>query len=204
MVQRLSETPDAPHLSGELIEITQLYVEIAEFDLLCAELDTIAVGAFLNAYFDSAVNRILENNGTVGHFFPDGFSAWFGAPLKDPANADHAVQAALALVEDLPSFAAQRSTSKERAMKIHVGLHTDTVLIGSIGGTKRFGYSTTGLAVVVASRLPAIARKQAIAVLATDGTIVKLTGAYRLREIAPIPVPGKDTLMRTYEVLGKT
>jgi adenylate cyclase len=202
VVQRLSEEPGALRLGGELTEITQLYVEIAEFDLLCADLDPTAVGAFLNAYFDGAVNRILENHGTVDHFLPGGFSAWFGAPRNDPANADHAVQAALALVEDLPGFAAQRPSPKERAMKIHVGLHTDTVLVGTIGGTKRFEYSTAGLAVVVASRLPAIARERAISVLATEGTVMKLSGAYTLREIAPIPVPGKDALMRTYELLG--
>jgi len=202
MVRLLTEEPGGRQPSGELVEITQLYLEIAEFDLLCAELDPMAVGALLNAYYDGVVNRILENNGTVAHFFPGGLSAWFGAPLKDPAHADHACQAALALVGDLPDFVAQRATSRERAMKIHVGLHTDTVFVGNMGGTKRFDYSTAGLAVVVAGRLPAIARERAVPVLATAGTVAKLSGAYKLHEIAPILVPGKDTSMGCYELLG--
>jgi adenylate cyclase len=203
VAQRLIEEPGALRFDGQLTEVTQLYLEIADFDLLCAELDPTAVGAFLNAYFDGAVNRILENHGTVDRFLPGGISAWFGAPLNDPANADHAVQTALALLRDLPSFAAQRSTSRERAMKIHVGLHTDTVLVGNVGAIKRFDYSTAGLGVVIASRLPAIARERGISVLTTEGTIVKLSGAYTLREVAPIPIPGKDASMRTYALLGK-
>jgi len=202
MAQHISKELGGLQQSGELVEITQLYLEIAEFDLLCAELDPMAVGALLNAYYDGAANRILENNGIVAHFFPGGLSAWFGAPLKDPTHADYACRAALALVGDLPDFVAQRATSRERAMEIHVGLHTDTVFVGIMGGTKRFDYSATGLAVVVAGHLPAIARERAVSVLATAGTIAKLSGAYKLHEIAPIPVPGKDTSMGCYELFG--
>ena len=42
-----------------------------------------------------------------------------------------------------------------------------TVFVGNIGGTKRFDYSIAGLAVIVASRLPAIARERAVSILAT-------------------------------------
>ena len=202
MVQRIAENPTAFSLGGELRELTLLFLEIANFENLCAELTPMEARQFLNDYYDGGVERILENKGTIDKFLLDGVMARFGAPLDDPEHSDHAAQAAIALVNDLRAFNARRSALKQRQISVHIGLHTDSVAVGNIGGRKRPSYSVAGLGVLVASRLPPIARERAISVLATERTVAKLNGAYELREVAPIQVSGEGTSMRAYELLG--
>jgi len=202
MVQRIVENPTALSLSGELRELTILFLEIANFDILCAELTAMEARQLLNDYYDECVGRILENKGTIDKSLLDGVMALFGAPLDDPEHADHAAQAAIALASDLRAFNTRRSALKQPQISIHIGLHTDSVAVGNIGGGKRPSYSATGLGVLVASRLSPIARERAISVLATEKTVAKLNRAYKLREVAPIQVAGKGTSIRAYELLG--
>jgi|SRR5579871_3261081 len=202
MVQRIAENPTAFSLGGELRELTLLFLEIANFDNLCAELSPMEARQFLNDYYDESVERILENKGLIDKFLVDGVMAFFGAPLDDSEHPDHAAQAAIALVNDLRAFNTRRAARKQQQISIHIGLHTDSVAIGNIGGRKRLSYSVTGLGVLVASRLPPIARERAISVLATEKTVAMLKRAYKLREVAPIQVADEGTSMRAYELLG--
>ena len=55
----------------------------------------------LNEYFTRMVDLVFRHKGTLDKFVGDMVMALFGAPLDDPDHADHAVEAALDMMDEL-------------------------------------------------------------------------------------------------------
>jgi adenylate cyclase len=98
----------------------------------------------------------------VNKFTGDGMLAVFGAPVSSGADVDaaNAVAAALAIQQEIADL--NRSLIKEGqpAMRIRIGIHSGTVLTGSLGSSKRLEYAVIGDTVNCASRLESLQKKR--------------------------------------------
>jgi adenylate cyclase len=163
-------TPES--LSGLKREITVMFSDIRGFTSLSETRAPEEIVAILNRYFARQSAVILRHGGTLDKFIGDGIMAFWGAPLHDPAHAQHAVHAALEMVEELQKF--KDELSREGAtfadgFEVGIGLHSGPAVVGFIGSTQKSDFTAIGDTVNLASRVEGLTKGVAH-ILVTDAT----------------------------------
>ena len=94
----------------------------------------------------------------VDKFIGDGVMAIFGAPIAQENNAEMAIRAALDMQAELARFSLEvQERYHNEALRLHIGLHTGTVIVGSMGSSLMMNYTAIGDVVNLAARLQAAA-----------------------------------------------
>ena len=81
--------------------MTVLFSDIRGFTTVTERGQPEDIVAMLNEYFTRMVEIVFRHDGTLDKFVGDMVMALFGAPLDDPDHAEHAVEAALEMVDEL-------------------------------------------------------------------------------------------------------
>ena len=84
----------------------------------------------LNEYFTQMVELVFRHQGTLDKFVGDMVMALFGAPLEDPDHADHAVETALDMVEELGRLNEKWKAEGRPELDIGIGINTGPMIAG--------------------------------------------------------------------------
>ena len=173
---------------------------------LRSQAETLGIDYFGVADLAPAHDAILEQGGTVYRFIGDAIMAVFGAPVHHRDHARRAVRAALRNIEIAAGFRTWMDEHfPDRGLpefRIGVGLHTGTVVVGTIGSTKRAEYSVTGDSVNTASRLEGLTKELKWSIVASAETVRSAgpgvgTGGRETKH-----VKGRDEPVEVFEILG--
>jgi len=173
-------------------ELTVLFSDIRDFTTMSGALPPSEVVRLLNEYYDHMVERIFQHGGTLDKFIGDGIMAYFGAPLPDADHAVHALECALAMLDELTRLNVERARRGEPALRIGVGLHTGVAVVGDIGSpARRLDYTAIGDTVNVASRIEGLTKEAGTPVLVSAATRERVGARYSWRAFPPMQVKGK-------------
>ena len=121
--EQLVANPALARLGGQRREMTVLFSDIRGFTTVTEQGQPEDIVGMLNEYFTRMVEIVFRHHGTLDKFVGDMVMALFGAPLDDPAHADHAVEAALDMVGELAElneqWAARRAIRRARHRHRH-------------------------------------------------------------------------------------
>ena len=117
-------------------------------------------------------------------------------------SADDAVHAAIDMTRAVAAFNLDRQSIGDLPVRIGVGLHTGTVIVGIIGESERLQGSVIADAANLASRVEALTRRYAMAIAISGETRESLAepAALQVREIDRVAVKGKREPVTVYEV----
>ena len=117
---------------------------------------------WLNRGISIGVQAVTSRGGMVNKFTGDGMLAVFGAPVSNGADVDasNAVAAALAIQQQIAELNRSFSEEGQPAMRIRIGIHSGTVLTGSLGSRERLEYAVIGDTVNCASRLESLQKER--------------------------------------------
>jgi len=129
--------------------------------------------------------------------------ALFGAPLDDPQHADHAVEAALDMIDELHSLNAAWQTVGRPSLDIGIGINTGPMIAGNIGSEQIMSYTVIGDAVNLGSRLESLNKQYGTRIIISDRTRARLTGQYVLKPLGDVVVKGKTEPVAIFAVVGR-
>jgi adenylate cyclase len=193
--------PSLAHLGGHRREMTVLFSDIRGFTAASEKATPEEVVAQLNEYFSAMVAVLFRHHGTLDKFVGDMVMGLFGAPVKDPRHADHAVAAALEMVTELEKLNAGWKAQGRPTVEIGIGINSGEMIAGNIGSDTVMSYTVIGDAVNLGSRLESATKEHGAKILISDAVKQKLTIPVETREIGAITVKGKAQSVVVHAVI---
>jgi class 3 adenylate cyclase len=160
-------------LSGEERVATVVFTDIRNFTKLSAGRPPAEVLAWLNMYVTEMDKVIREYDGFLNKFIGDGLMIIFGLPLSQGPSEDArlAVEASLAMLRSVTKLnELNKDNPAVPQLRIGIGMHTGTLMAGSIGSASRQEYSVIGSTVNLASRLESLNKTFKTEILMSEAT----------------------------------
>jgi adenylate cyclase len=148
--------------TGREQQVTVLFSDTCSFTSVSEKLTPSELMQWLNRGMCIGVDAVTQRGGIVNKFTGDGMLAVFGAPVsKGPAvDAGQAVAAALAIQEQISTLNEALKKEGQPALRMRIGIHSGTVLTGSLGSSRRLEYAVIGDTVNCASRLEGLDKQR--------------------------------------------
>jgi adenylate cyclase len=198
----LVKDPSLARLGGHRQEMSVLFSDIRGFTAASEKATPEEVVAQLNEYFTAMVAVLFRHHGTLDKFVGDMVMGLFGAPVADDRHADHAVAAALEMIEELNRLNAEWTARGRPTMDIGIGINSGVMIAGNIGSNTVMSYTVIGDAVNLAARLESATKDHGVRILISEAVRGRLTSPVATREIGAISVKGKTEPIVVHEVLA--
>ncbi|MGZ6951904.1 MAG: adenylate/guanylate cyclase domain-containing protein [Acidimicrobiia bacterium] len=183
----------------EELTVTVLMSDVRGYSAIAERSDPSALAGQLNEHRAAMNHAILDRDGTVMQFVGDAVMACFGAPVPHPHHAQHALDAALAMLD------AQRALDEEweqrglPAFGLGIGLSTGPVAAALLGSEERLEYTLVGDTVNLAQRLQDLARPAGCVVVA-ESTLDQLDAVPEHEALGEQLVKGRRTPVRAFRI----
>jgi ABC-type oligopeptide transport system substrate-binding subunit/class 3 adenylate cyclase len=195
--EKLAAATVAASTAQQLKYATVLFADITGSTHLSQRLDPEDTMAVMDGALARFQAVIAQYDGRVLRFMGDGLKAIFGAPIAREDDAERAVRAGLALLDETRTYAREIETHWGlTGFTVRVGVHTGPVVLG--GGVE--GDNTaTGMTVNVAARMESTAPPGSLRI--SHASYRHVRGLFDVRPQPPLTVKGHDDPIQTYLVL---
>jgi len=185
---------------GETKEMTVLFADIRSFTEISEKLTAAQLKKMLNHFFTPMTEIIFAHQGVIDKYVGDMIMAFWGAPLDDEQQCQHAVHASLRMLEKVEALKPEFLALGLPEINIGIGLNTGPMNVGDMGSTFRRAYTVLGDAVNLGSRLESLTKFYGVKLLVSETTFEKVEGVV-FRLIDHIQVKGKEDSIKVYEPL---
>jgi class 3 adenylate cyclase/tetratricopeptide (TPR) repeat protein len=199
---RLSETsteriPEAQlPARGERRHLTILFSDLVGSTEMAAKLDLEEWGGIAGRYQRAAADAAQRFGGYVAQYLGDGLVVYFGYPQAHEDDAEQAVRGGLAILYAVASLNEQLSAEQRSPLRVRVGIHTGSVVIGEGGGGAVEMY---GEVPNIAARLQAAAEPDTLLITAAVHRLV--SGMFVFEDRGAQALKGVIEPMQLYRVL---
>jgi class 3 adenylate cyclase/tetratricopeptide (TPR) repeat protein len=185
------DTRSATSESAERRQLTLMFCDLVGSTTLSANLDPEDLRAVIGAYHRCCAETVERLGGFVAKYMGDGVLVYFGYPQAHEHDAERAVEAGVALVEEVPKLV----TPAGAPLQVRVGIATGMVVVGDlVGSGESQERGVVGETPNLAARLQGVAEPNSVVIGAGTrrllGDLFELQGlgAQELKGI-PGPVP---------------
>ncbi|MGF1474215.1 MAG: adenylate/guanylate cyclase domain-containing protein [Geminicoccaceae bacterium] len=179
-----------PDVSGvRQQEAAIMFCDIVGFTPMAEAMEPVDVISFLRIYHETVADVIFEESGTIDKYMGDGLMVTFGTPRPLHDDAARAVRCCASLIDRMNAWSDERVASGQSAVRMSVGVHFGTVVIGDVGDDRCLEFAVVGDVVNTASRLESMTRQldvQAVIseelaerALQSDSTVAPVLERYR-------------------------
>ena len=199
--RQLMDHPEMAALGGTRREMSVLFSDIRGFTRVTESGEPEALVAQLNEYFTRMVEVVFRHEGTVDKFVGDMVMALYGAPVKDPRHAEHAVASAMQMVSELAELNRRWAAEGRPQLDIGIGVNSGEMIAGNIGSSSIMSYTVIGDHVNLGARLESLNKDYGTRIIISDATRSQLVGAYTYRPLGSVVVKGKSRPVAIFEVV---
>ena len=177
-------------------EMTVLYLDIHDFSELSEQMDAKGNFDFLNEYLGYLIPQIRSNGGFIDRYIGDAVIALF------PGEADDAVNAAVAILKQIHEFNALRQSQSLEPISIGIGLHTGSLLLGTVGDNYRMEGTVISDALDMAAYISSLSPTYGASLMISEPCFVKLApdNGFSHRQLGRIQPKGKKQMIQMIEV----
>ncbi|TGT65366.1 adenylate/guanylate cyclase domain-containing protein [Mesorhizobium sp. M2E.F.Ca.ET.166.01.1.1] len=178
---------------AERRQLTVMFIDLVGSTALASRLDPEDLREIIGAYHRCAADTIARFGGFVAKYMGDGVLVYFGYPQAHENDAEQAVRAGLALVDNV------RRLQLSEALRVRVGIATGQVVVGDLitagEGQER---GVVGETPNLAARLQALAEPDAVVI--GPQTRQLLGDLFEYRDLGDLEVKGFPELIHPYQV----
>lgn len=135
-----------------------MFTDIADFTAACESMTAGEVAEFINQHLALVSACVEQEGGTIDKFIGDAVMAFWGAPGRVDNPAASACRAATAIQQAIAADNEQRIVTGLEPVRIRIGVHMGTVIVGDIGAPNRINYTIVGDAVNATQRLESLGK----------------------------------------------
>lgn len=179
--------PRSGLLAGQEREVAILFADLRGFTSLAEEKLPYDVVFILNRYFRGVGEAVERAGGRVDKFIGDGVMALFGLRDGPKQGARQALLAAKLIAESLDSLNRELGHDLSRPLRIGIGIHIGSVIVGEMGYAAATSLTAIGDPVNTASRLESLTKDESAQLIVSEPLAeqagIDLSG-FRREEIA--------------------
>jgi class 3 adenylate cyclase len=174
-------------------ELTVMFADVRGFSTRSEKHSPEENFTWLNRYLETIEPAIREHGGFVNQYYGDGIMALF-------PGAGQAILAARAMLRAVQEAGGRLGT--DEPLKIGIGLHTGSLMLGTIGGQTRLDTGVVGDAVNTAARIEALTKTYGEPLLVSEATKDACDREVVFREVDRVAPKGKAEEVTLYTVEG--
>ena len=208
-IEKLFGQQVSPHIVDELIQSKQeivsrrrfvciMFLDIRGFTPFSEKKSPEEIVEYQNNIFSFMIESINEHNGIINQFMGDGFMATFGAPISRKNDCQNAVNAAIAIINDL------KIKNEEKLIpetNLGIGLHAGEVVTGNVGTSIRKQYSITGNVVILASRMEQLNKKYNSQILISKEVLDRIDSKeVNQKQLGLVDIKGRSDPMEIFQL----
>ncbi len=177
-------------------DLTIVFSDIRAYTALSESMSPRENFDFLNAYLERVSPIIRHNNGFVNQYYGDGIMALF------PSEADAALTASIEMQKTVQTYNIDRMKRGRRPIKIGIGLHTGSLMLGIIGEKQRMDSGVVSDAVNLAAHMESLTKTYGASILISESTFSQLKDPerYHYRLLGQAQVKGKIEKVSLFEI----
>ncbi len=184
---------------GEQKLLSFLFADMEGFTSFTESSQPYDVVHILNRYYYSVGKLVKEHNGFIVDYFGDGFLAVFGMERAERHALD-AVKAGLAINKEMERLNDYVRSLLDKEFKLRVGIHSDKVIVGTIGMEGMRKLSVIGDGVNFASRIESANKDLKTYFLISENTYELTKDELVIKASHTISVKGKTGTYKVFEV----
>jgi len=200
LAKRIADSAETMRLGGDKRMVAVLFSDVRGFTALAESMRPEETASLLTEYFTEMVDCVFRNEGALDKFMGDEIMAQWGAPIGTDDDADHAMTAALEMIQDLRRLNDMWRTNGQPELQVGIGLSYGEVFAGNIGSEKRLEFTVIGDTVNVANRLCSAAGPGEI--LVSDEFRRALKSPPPLELCPPMELKNKSQPVTVYRVVS--
>lgn len=202
VVDEMLKDPEHIKVGGTKMDITCLFSDVRDFTSISEGLTATELAHSLNMYMGAMTDIVFDTKGTLDKYIGDAIVAFWGAPLPIGNHAQYAVEAAIKMMETLPSINEEFKNLGRPQFKVGIGLNSGECSVGNMGSSRIFSYTALGDNMNLGARLEGLCKYYGAQILISEYTLAAIdTTNIKYRLIDKVIVKGKTTPVAIYEVL---
>jgi two-component system sensor histidine kinase ChiS len=177
-------------------DMTILFSDIRDFTTLSEGMNPQENFNFINSYLSRVSPVIRAHNGFIDKYIGDAIMALF------PESVNDAVSGAIAMQKQVLLYNQHRQKLGYLPITIGIGLHTGSLMLGTIGEQERMESTVIADAVNLASRLEGLTKLYGSGILISRQTLCYLDEPqnYSYRFVDRVRVKGKQKPVAVFEI----
>jgi adenylate cyclase len=179
-------------------EMSVMFADIRSFTTLSEAMAPHENFDFINDYLHRIVPTVKDYGGFIDKFIGDSIMALF------PNESDDALRAAIEMQQAITDYNEERAARAEVPIRVGIGLHTGSLMLGIIGDEERLESTVISDAVNLASRVEKLNKFFGSSILITESTFKSVRDplGFQYRFLGKVKVKGKSAPSAIFEVFG--
>lgn len=202
VVEAIMKDFDRLKLGGERRTMSVLFSDIRGFTTLSEGMEPEALVELLNTYLNEMTDIVFEEGGVLDKYIGDAVMAFWNAPFDQSDHAMRSVRTAIRMRDRLQEMNRNGSFAEGAELKVGIGINTGDMVVGNIGGERRYDYTVIGDSVNLASRTEGLCKEYGVQIIITEHTQSELDDTILTRQLDKVSVKGKQKPVAMYEVMG--
>jgi adenylate cyclase len=209
LVRRLMEAGE-DGVASRRRTLTVMFTDIVEFTPQAEDLPEHETAELLNHHFALLGACIEHEHGVIDKYIGDSVMAIWGGISRDEDHAGAAIRAALAIARVIKEDNAMRVAGGKAPIRMRIGLHSGSAVVGNIGAPGRVNFTVVGDTVNVANRVEQLGKEfmrdgEDVVLLVSGDTLAAVKDRESLNLSLPEPelrpIKGHDEPVKVYRLV---